>query len=205
MNVFILSPGRTATTTLSEAFSCVKGWSSAHESRSQLLGDERVNYPEKHLEFDNRLTWFLPRLTKKYSSSALLVIVQKKQCRLASSYNKRWYKMNIMKSYSQGILMRDLKDNNLDVCKDYVSNVYEHLEYVSKDWMDCIYLDIDNPEEGVVGILNYIGGTESDLKEILEFLKTTVSNKNEFSLYQRLSWVWFAFRFFVGELKCALR
>jgi len=185
MNVFFISPGRTGTTTISIAFSCVDGFTSLHESRVNFLGDERVDYPSNHFECDNRLVWFLPRLTKKYSQTSILVIVNREKLKIASSYNQRWGGIGIMRAYSQGILMRHLKDNNLDVCMDYVDNVYEQLEFVKGSWAKVISLDLDNPKEGVVEILNEIG-KEQYVSEILKSFNTVKSNKNNKTIKIRL-------------------
>lgn len=185
MNVFFISPGRTGTTTISIAFSCVDGFTSLHESRVKLLGDERVNYPTNHFECDNRLVWFLPRLTKKYSRSSILVIVTREKSKIANSYNQRWGGIGIMRAYSQGILMRHLNENNLDVCADYVDNVYEQLDFAKKEWAKVITLDLDNPKEGVVELLNNIG-KEKYTSEILRSFDTVKSNKNNKTIKIRL-------------------
>lgn len=185
MNVFFISPGRTGTTTISVAFSCITGFTSLHESRVKFLGDERVNYPTNHFECDNRLVWFLPRLSKKYAESSILVIVNREKLKIASSYNQRWGGIGIMRAYSQGILMRHLNENNLEVCKDYVDNVYEQLDFAKEEWGKVIYLDLDNPKQGVIEILKEIN-KEEYTDEILESFDTVKSNKNNKTIKVRV-------------------
>lgn len=177
MNIFVLSPGRTATTTLSYAFSKIEGYTSGHEINVQYLGQKRVDYPLKHIECDNRLVWFLPRLTKKYSKDGVLVIIYKDFNQIADSYNKRWYKINMMKSYSQGILMRSLNQNTSDVCLDYVENVYEHLEYFSDHWEKVVRINLDSPRKGLTDLLKCID-KENDVERILKILNQKQLNKN---------------------------
>jgi hypothetical protein len=186
MNIFLLSPGRTATTTLSEAFSNVPGFTSDHESKVQELGDARVNYPDFHFECDNRLTWFMTRLTKKYSDTGVLVVVKRNELEIAKSYNKRWYKINIMKSYSQGIHLRPFSKNDLEVCKDYVQYVYEELDFYSKMWKTVIVLDLGSPDEGVKKILRHINREEHS-KEVLNYFNNNQSNQNSSGWRHKLS------------------
>lgn len=177
MNIFFISPGRTGTTTISMAFSSIDDFTSGHESRVNFLGEERVDYPDNHFECDNRLVWFLPRLTEKYGESGVLVIVNRNRSEIAKSYNYRWGGIGIMRAYSQGILMRRLNENNFEVCRDYVNNVYEHLDFIKKDWIKVINLDINNPKQGISEILTEVG-KEKYLEKVLESLNTIKSNKN---------------------------
>ena len=62
MNIFILSTGRCGSNTFIKASQHIMNYSSAHESRHGLIGDERLKYPENHIEADNRLSWFYCQL-----------------------------------------------------------------------------------------------------------------------------------------------
>lgn len=176
-NVFILSPGRTATTSLAMVFKRLEGYTSGHETQSQLLGDSRVRFPENHIECDNRLCWFLERLTRFYGSSGILVIVHRDEDKIAKSYNQRWYKINIMRAYSQGILQRPLTDNNLSVCADYVSHMYEKLNFWETQWNHVVHLDLAAPELGLSQLLGLLS-RESDMEDLLRALNETRSNEN---------------------------
>jgi len=141
------------------------------------LGDSRIDYPENHIECDNRLSWFLPRLTRKYSTSAVLVILNKDHQQIAESYNKRWHNLGIMKAYSQGILMRDFSENDVSVCKDYVESVYEHLSYFSKDWDKVVHVDLAAPETGIRDVLAYMDKS-SHADEVISYMRTQRLNKS---------------------------
>lgn len=182
MNVFIISPGRTATTTIANAFSCLPGYTSGHETKVKYLGDERVDYANNHVECDNRLAWFLPRLTSKYSNDGLLVILNRDREKIAASYNKRWYKINIMKAYSQGILMRDFTENNADVCRDYVRSVNEQLAFAKSHWKKCITIELEDIDKGVDQIVEFMGMPEcaSDVKM---YIKDNHDNENKMPPY----------------------
>lgn len=199
MNIFLLSPGRTGTTTLSEAFNCVDGFTSSHESRTTKLGFDRVDYPDNHIECDNRLIWFLPRLREKYASEGILVKVVRDYESIARSYDRRWRRINIMKAYSQGILLRDLCENNLDVCRDYVVNCYEHIDAEEGHWDNFIELDLSNPRPGVEELLGRIDAV--DVKEqVLSHLGQTKSNLNIKSSKDLLNVTWHNLRLLVWDI-----
>lgn len=199
MNVFLLSPGRTATTTLAHAFSYVDGYTSSHESRTKYLSDDRVDYPSNHIECDNRLSWFLPRLSKKYAASGVLVSVLRDKNLIAKSYDQRWENINIMKAYSQGILRRDLSDNNFSVCVDYVCNIYEQINYFSKDWENFVEIDLKCPEKGVEKLLK-IMGKESDFEKVISFLATHSLNQNDSGIIAKLKITYINLRVLLKDL-----
>ena len=68
MNVFILCTGRCGSMSISRACKELDNYTSGHETRITKLGDERINFPENHIEADNRLAWFLGRLDEKYGN-----------------------------------------------------------------------------------------------------------------------------------------
>lgn len=192
-NVFIISPGRTATSAMSKALSHVSGFTSLHESRVSFLQDERINYPNFHIELDNRLSFYMPQLTKKYSKKeSLLVIINRDRKSIAESYNKRWRKINIMKAFSQGIHMRNLNSNNIDVCLAYVNYVYETLDYFKNDWDNVLEVDFSNLNAAITQILKRINKIE-DLDNVLNEMKNK-SNLNSITLKSKLADARFNFK-----------
>lgn len=73
MNVFILNAGRSGSKTFARACDHITNFTSAHESRSGLLGEGHFAYPDNHIESDNRLAWLLGRLDRKYGDRAFYV------------------------------------------------------------------------------------------------------------------------------------
>ncbi|WJI25223.1 hypothetical protein RHP47_05945 [Thermosynechococcus sp. QKsg1] len=51
MNVFVLCTGRCGSVTFAKACTFITNFSSAHESRTFLLGEARLAYPDRHIEF----------------------------------------------------------------------------------------------------------------------------------------------------------
>ncbi len=86
MNVFVLCTGRCGSSTFIEACHHIANYTSAHESRSSLLGAERLAYPAQHIEADNRLSWLLGRLDAAYGDSAFYVHLQRNHPDTAASF-----------------------------------------------------------------------------------------------------------------------
>lgn len=202
MNIFIISPGRTATTTLASAFGALDGYTSGHETQTSYLGADRITFPANHVECDNRLIWFLPRLTRRYSHNSLLITVNRCNEEISRSYDKRWGKINIMKAYSQGILLRSLEDNSIEVCRDYVSNCYEHLAFFSSHWRYHLTLELDRPDAAIAEACRLADRVHST-PDVLSTLYGTVSNKNRPGWRRKIDAAYFNLRALVWDIRNA--
>ena len=132
MRVFVLSTGRSGTTTFSHACSHMTNFTVAHESRTSHIGIYRVNFPDNHIEVDNRLSWILGRLDELYGDNAYYVHLLREKGKVAESYNERWdSSLSIMRAYSEGIMMSSRKD--LAVCYDYVDTVNANIRMFLRD------------------------------------------------------------------------
>lgn len=161
MNVFILSTGRCGSTTLEKACSHISNYTAAHESRCHLLGEERVNYPDNHIESDNRLSWFLGKLDRRYSQKdAVYVVLHRNRDTVARSYAKRIMPGRIIHAYTNGILLGKIpmehewraslplnEHEKLQVAEDYIDTVMANIEFFVRDKKDVIRMDIDKPHK----------------------------------------------------------
>ena len=131
MRVFVLSTGRCGSTTFTKACEHLTNFTSAHESNgSAKLFAERFAYPDDHIEVDNRLSWFLGELGKRFDGSdCLYVHLTREPEAVAASFVKRWDKTRtagIIGAFAQGILMTRRNwddDEKLAVCRFYVDTV----------------------------------------------------------------------------------
>jgi hypothetical protein len=127
VNIFVLCTGRCGSVTFAKACAHITNFTSAHESRVNRLGDERLAYPDAHIEVDNRLSWFLGRLDEKYGDSAFYVHLTRDPEATAQSFNRRWHlRSSIMRAYAEQICMTSPKDP-LAMCRDYVSTVNSNI------------------------------------------------------------------------------
>ncbi len=133
MNIFILNTGRCGSTTFIKACQHISNYSSAHESCSTYIGKQRLNYPENHIEADNRLSWFLGRLNKEYGNDAFYVHLSRDLKQTADSFAKR-ENYGIMKAYKEGMLLGGREDQlPSDIAVDYIETIEANIELFLKD------------------------------------------------------------------------
>ena len=132
MNVFVLCTGRCGSMTLARACGHISNYTSAHESRCAGVGDSRLDYPENHIEIDNRLAWFLGRLDEQYGDEAIYIHLKRDTEHVAQSFLKR-YSKGIMGAYKNTILLGKQGVNGLPVCRDYCDTVNSNIRLFLKD------------------------------------------------------------------------
>ena len=131
MNVFVLSTGRSGTTTFAKACVHLTNFSSAHESNLGKLKN-RFIYPKNHIEIDNRLSWMLGRLDDTFGKKAFYVHLISDKTRNTQSFFKRWDGTNsLIRAYTQGILCRE--NNELEHCGDFYETVHANIRSFLKD------------------------------------------------------------------------
>ncbi len=123
MNVFVLNSGRCGSTTFIRACGHICNYSAGHESRVQLLGEQRLAYPPDHIEADNRLSWLLGRLDAAYGERGWYVHLSREPAATAVSFAER-SRFGIMQAYREGILMHDEPQvSDLALAEDYLHTV----------------------------------------------------------------------------------
>lgn len=162
MNVFVLSTGRCGSTTFSKACSHLTNYTSAHESRIRLCGDARLDYPGDHIESDNRLSWMLGRLERRFGSDAFYVHLMRDREKVVQSFLRRWGK-GIIKAYEKGILMGATGAEPIDVCVDYIHTATTNIEVFLEDKPKKMSLELENASEQFPKFLERIEA-EGDLK-----------------------------------------
>jgi hypothetical protein len=144
MNVFILCTGRCGSTTFIEASKHISNYSAAHESRSRLIGPERLNYPPRHIEADNRLSWFLGRLDRVFGDNACYVHMKRDDRATAESLLRR-HRSGVMRAYAAGILMRNgVRHSPPDICLDYCDTVNSNIVAFLKDKSRKMTFSLEN-------------------------------------------------------------
>lgn len=158
MNIFVLNTGRCGSTTLIEACRHISNYSCAHESRSGMLGEERLNYPDNHIEADNRLSWMLGRLDREYGDEALYVHLKRSERDTACSFFKR-YHSGIIKAYrGNGILMGlPEKHDPLSVCLDYCDTVNSNIDLFLRNKSKKITIQLETVDQGFDEFWQLIG------------------------------------------------
>lgn len=171
MNIFVLSTGRCGSTTFIKACEHITNYSSVHESRCTNLHQERLNYPENHIEADNRLTWVLGRLDKKYDDQAFYVHLSRNDDDTARSFASR-YSYGIIKAYREGILTGLPGENNpISVSLDYCETVNSNIDLFLKDKSKKMSITLENIDDDFRKFWELIGA-EGDINAGLSEFKT---------------------------------
>lgn len=166
-------------------------FSSGHESQALKFGQERMNYPNWHIESDNRLSWFLGRLDKTYGDKDVLYVhLKRSKEKTVASYNERWHvRGSIMKAFTRGILLTPLNQLNQDtrkrICEDYYDTVTSNIELFLKDKENKMTMHLENIKYDFKKFWNRIpaeGNLEAALAEL-----SKKHNKNVWSKYPILS------------------
>ena len=171
MNVFVLCTGRCGSMTFSEACKHIKNYTSSHESKNHLFGKERLNYPNNHIEVDNRLSWFLGSMDKKYGNDAYYVHLKRDTLNVAKSYLERW-EFGITKSYHNGIILgidNNSDYNKLDVCVDMCNTINNNIELFLKDKTKKMTINIETAKDDFVNFCNDINVAVNMDNAISEF------------------------------------
>ena len=128
-NVFVLSTGRCGSTTFARACGHIRNFSSAHESLSKAVGADRLAYPARHIEVDNRLSWLLGRLSSRFPDDVTFYVhLWRNDEATARSFEKRWRK-GIIRAYAKDILRGAHRTATpYDVCLDYCRTVNTNIE-----------------------------------------------------------------------------
>lgn len=167
MNVFILNTGRCGSTSFIKACNHITNFSSAHESRISALGEDRLAYPQNHIEADNRLSWLLGRLDRTYGDNAIYVHLKRNNNDTALSFSRR-YSHGIIRAYrGAGILMGLPEDSEpMAVSLDYCDTVNSNIDLFLKDKTRKMDINLENIEQDFIAFWKLIGA-EGDMNAAL--------------------------------------
>jgi hypothetical protein len=121
MNVFVLCTGRCGSVTFAAAAGHISNFTAGHETHAAMLGADRLDYPPRHIEADNRLCWFLELVGRDYGPRAHYVHLVRDPEAVARSFADRWG-TGIIRAYHRDLLMAP-ESEPLAVCRDYVDTV----------------------------------------------------------------------------------
>lgn len=191
MNVFVLTTGRTGSLSFERACEHINNYTAAHESRSQLTGDARLNFPDNHIEIDNRLSWFLGRLDQAFGDNAIYVHLKRDENAVAKSYARRWNReTSIVRAYAYGVLK--LQEHHIKnpeaVCLDFVKTTNANIESFLKDKSKSMTFDLGHLETDFEKFWELIDA-QGDLNQALEAFKSghnaSGSDKKDYTLWAK--------------------
>jgi len=161
-NVFVLCTGRCGSVTFAKGCSHLTNFTIGHESRLKQTGRDRVAYPSRHIEVDNRLAWFLGYLEERYGDQAFYVHLTRDRDAVAASFNRRWHmRGSIMRGYCDHICMAPVKDP-LAACYGYVDTVTANITAFLRDKSRVMRCRMEEHARDFPAFLDWIGA-EGDL------------------------------------------
>jgi hypothetical protein len=167
VNIFVLCTGRSGSMTFAKACSHITNYTSAHESRFNLVGDDRLDYPSGHIEADNRLSWMLGSLERKYGKQAFYVHLTRESELVAASYLERWNdESSLMKAFWSGIVPSHPKPS-IVVARQMVEVVTDNIALFLKDKPNFMQIRIEDGFSAFPEFWSRIGA-EGDLKQALK-------------------------------------
>jgi len=134
-NVFVLCTGRCGSVTFTKACGHLTNFTAGHESRASRIGTDRLDYPTGHIEADNRLSWHLGELGRRWDGRGTLYVhLMRDPDMVAASFAKRWdstYRPSMIRAFGHGIVMRTQdwpEERRLDVARFYADTVNSNIE-----------------------------------------------------------------------------
>lgn len=175
-NIFVLGTGRCGTVSFVTACKHIENYTASHESRVARLGEDRLNYPENHIEADNRLSWLLGRLDHKFGEDAFYVHLLRDPEATAKSYAKRQFPGGILRAYGDGILMPRVDSANAEwdaikIAKDLVDTVTQNINLFLKDKPNVMVIHLEKIDEHFLNFWEAIGA-EGEINLALKEIKT---------------------------------
>ena len=188
MRVIVLCTGRSGSLTFARACQNISNYTVGHESRSQQLGENRFNYPDNHIEADNRLIWFPGALDREFSNNAFYVHLIRSREDTIQSYNRRWIKNgSLIRAYCEGIHQISLhkldRHLRLEVVGDFYDQLNDNIAQFLKDKDHKLTLHIEKAANEFTLFWKMIGA-EGDLEKALETfeLKFNKSKTHRFKI-----------------------
>ncbi len=158
MNVFVLNSGRCGSATFIKACRHISNFSAGHESLATRLGAERLAYPPRHIEADNRLSWLLGRLDDAYGAGAYYVHQTRALAPTAASFSRRFtLDIGIMPAYQHGILMGAEGAEPLAVAKDYLHTIDSNIRHFLRDKPHQMHFSLETAQADFARFWEWIG------------------------------------------------
>lgn len=132
-------------------------FTAGHETRTKLTGAEKFDYPDRHIEADNRLSWHLGRLDQAFGDDAYYVHLFRDPTAVARSYAQRWHQYGgIAAPYRDGILQVS-PATRIEAMEDYVATVEANIRLFLRDKTKVLSMDIADVRDDFPVFWNAIG------------------------------------------------
>lgn len=194
MRVFILCTGRSGSVAFIRACQHITNFTSDHESLSNALGDARFQYPDQHIEADNRLSWQLGELYDHFGDEAFYVHLKRDPDKVAESFTRRFLApRSVIDAFAEGIRMRNIFDlspeEKKQVCLDYVNTVEANVRHFMSNKTNVMTIDLEQIDEQFPAFWKQIGAEGNLAKALEEFkVRHNSSETNSAGLIAKLKY-----------------
>jgi hypothetical protein len=176
MRVFVLCTGRNGSTSFAKACQYSTNYTAGHETKTRALGDARFDYPDNHIEADNRMSWFLGEMNEKFGDTPYYIHLKRDFDKTVNSFMNRWGgRESIIEAYCEGMKMTPPEKLNqaqrLEICKDYVNTVTINIDDFLSDKSKVMEINIENIKADFPKFWEAIGA-EGDLEMALKTFDT---------------------------------
>lgn len=170
----------------------ITNYTAGHETQTQEFGADRFDFPENHIEADNRLTWHLGRLNDEFGREPFYVHLKRNRQAVAKSFMSRFYLPGSMiDAFTEGIHKippeKLSEKERKQACLDYVDSVNSNIELFLADKPNRLDIHLEHIQEDFPKFWKAIGA-EGDLSAALkEFEKKHNStSRRKLNLIYRL-------------------
>ncbi len=153
MNVFVLCTGRCGSLTFARARRFIENYTSAHGSDPQM----RLDYPDDHIEVDNRLPWLLGRLDEAYPDAYFVHLLRNLEDTVRSFVERG---SNRRTSPLHGFMFA-LKQGKADSPKATAEELVDTINANIRHYLQRrphVTIQIEDPQAGFTRMWREIGG-----------------------------------------------
>lgn len=157
MRVFVLTTGKTGSTTFAKACGHITNFTSAHESRCHL-SEGRCEFPDQHIEVANRLSWFLGTLDRMYGDDPVYVHLTRPREQVIASMAARWKEgASLLRAMDRGILQRESEEDWTTLAALAAQTMEDNIEMFLKDKTEVIEARTTDLKSGFDRMCRVIG------------------------------------------------
>lgn len=128
-----------------------------------MHGAARLKYPQRHIEADNRLSWYLGRLAERYDGTAVKYVhLLRDPEAVANSHFARWdspFRASSIRAFGHGIIMgvNDWsEEERLEISRDYVATVTANIKEFLRG-RDAMTVQLETAKADFPAFLDWIG------------------------------------------------
>ena len=169
MNVFVLCTGRCGSVTWAEACKHISNFTAGHESRWGRFGADRLDYPDRHIEVDNRLVWYLGLIDRLYGGDAFYVHLVRNRQAVIASYVERHHR-ELMAGW-RCITDMELAGTPEQRASDYVDAANAAIESFIRDKPYWLRVNIETAVDSFCEFCSAIGAVVDDAKALPVLLR----------------------------------